>query len=272
MLGSDPHPGNLLATTAGDLVYLDFGASKQADAYLRMLLSSSLLVTTCLHGEQSAVHQCGGPRTCQAFVGQVCALHSAMLLEPEPGEVRVEVSQQTYSGLSYVDRHDERGAAGCSLRHHPARGAPGQPGLRGAVQNSRAISYARTDQKHGFRMFTRCRAKTLSHRRKKKVLHSLPSCHRFSPPMCRLQGANGPSSVQAMCRDYYTLDFVDASVDTAPIAPELARFFNDVLDSSVSRLNFKAIVDGLGGVLFQYPFRCGRAQERACLRVTFSLA
>ena len=60
---------------------------------------------------------------------------------------------------------------------------------------------------------------------------------------------------QAMCRDYYTLDFVDVSVDTAPIAPELARFFDDVLDSSVSRLNFKAIVDGLGSVLFQYPFR-----------------
>ena len=58
-----------------------------------------------------------------------------------------------------------------------------------------------------------------------------------------------------MCRDYYTLDFVDAGVDTAPIAPELARFFDDVLDSSVARLNFKAIVDGLGGVLFQYPFR-----------------
>lgn len=59
----------------------------------------------------------------------------------------------------------------------------------------------------------------------------------------------------AMCRDYYILDFVDPSVDTSPIAPELARFFDDVLDSSVSKLNFKAIVDGLGGVLFQYPFQ-----------------
>lgn len=58
-----------------------------------------------------------------------------------------------------------------------------------------------------------------------------------------------------MCRDYYTLDFVDSSVDTSPIAPELARFFDDVLDSSVTKLNFKAIVDGLGGVLFQYPFQ-----------------
>jgi hypothetical protein len=32
-------------------------------------------------------------------------------------------------------------------------------------------------------------------------------------------------------------------------------FFDDVLDASVSELNFKAIVDGLGDVLFQFPFR-----------------
>ncbi|KAL4522850.1 hypothetical protein Ndes2526A_g07583 [Nannochloris sp. 'desiccata'] len=59
-----------------------------------------------------------------------------------------------------------------------------------------------------------------------------------------------------MCMDYYTLDFMDPSVDTTPIAPALAEFFDDVLDNtSVSRLNFKTLVDGLGGVLFQYPFR-----------------
>eukprot|EP00775_Hariotina_reticulata_P010322 gene10322-10479_t len=60
---------------------------------------------------------------------------------------------------------------------------------------------------------------------------------------------------EAMCRDYYTLEFMDPSIDTAPIAPALRAFFDDVLDASVSQLNFKAIVDGLGGVLFQYPFR-----------------
>lgn len=37
----------------------------------------------------------------------------------------------------------------------------------------------------------------------------------------------------------------------------LQAFFDDVLDASVSELNFKAIVDGLGNVLFQYPFRSG---------------
>jgi len=60
----------------------------------------------------------------------------------------------------------------------------------------------------------------------------------------------------AMCYDYYTLDFMDPSVDTTPIAPALAEFFDSVLsDSTVNRLNFKSLVDGLGGVLFQYPFR-----------------
>ncbi len=85
---------------------------------------------------------------------------------------------------------------------------------------------------------------------------------------------------EAMCSDYYTLQFMDRSVDTSPIAPALAAFFDNVLDASVSTLNFKvclsseqpshsglsltlisssvtalhsvkAIVDGLGEVLFR---------------------
>jgi len=59
----------------------------------------------------------------------------------------------------------------------------------------------------------------------------------------------------AMCRDYYELEFLSPEVDSRPIAPELARFFDEVLDRSVSELNFRAIVDGLGDVLFKYPFR-----------------
>eukprot|EP00983_Pelagomonas_calceolata_P076752 1153553-Pelagomonas_calceolata.AAC.11 len=42
---------------------------------------------------------------------------------------------------------------------------------------------------------------------------------------------------------------MDRDVDTSPIAPALAAFFDDVLDQSVEQLNFKAIVDGLGEVL-----------------------
>lgn len=59
---------------------------------------------------------------------------------------------------------------------------------------------------------------------------------------------------EAMAQDYYALDFIDRSVDVRPIVPALADFFDDVLDASVSELNFKTIVDGLGAVLYQYPF------------------
>ena len=59
----------------------------------------------------------------------------------------------------------------------------------------------------------------------------------------------------AMTQDYYALDFIEPGVDTTPIAPALAAFFDDVLQDSVSKLNFKAIVDGLGDVLFQFPFK-----------------
>jgi hypothetical protein len=41
-------------------------------------------------------------------------------------------------------------------------------------------------------------------------------------------------------------------------------FFDDVLDASVSELNFKAIVDGLGAVLFQYPFRWAANMHTWC--------
>ena len=41
-----------------------------------------------------------------------------------------------------------------------------------------------------------------------------------------------------MCRDYYTLKFMDPAIDTAPIAPALAEYFDDVLGQSVSKLNF----------------------------------
>jgi predicted unusual protein kinase regulating ubiquinone biosynthesis (AarF/ABC1/UbiB family) len=59
---------------------------------------------------------------------------------------------------------------------------------------------------------------------------------------------------EAMARDYYALEFLDPSVDVTPIVPALAAFFDDVLDASVEELNFKTITDGLGSVLYAYPF------------------
>ncbi|KAL5229470.1 hypothetical protein ABZP36_028246 [Zizania latifolia] len=59
---------------------------------------------------------------------------------------------------------------------------------------------------------------------------------------------------EAMARDYYALDFLEPDVDVSPIVPALKNFFDDALNSTVSELNFKTIVDGLGAVLYQYPF------------------
>mmetsp|Transcript_12548 Transcript_12548/g.18750 ORF Transcript_12548/g.18750 Transcript_12548/m.18750 type:complete len:797 (+) Transcript_12548:48-2438(+) len=60
---------------------------------------------------------------------------------------------------------------------------------------------------------------------------------------------------EAMCEDYYDLEFMDRKVDTQPIAPALANFFDDALAYSVSELNFGALIDGLGEVFFEYPFQ-----------------
>ncbi|WOK95868.1 ABC1-like kinase [Canna indica] len=58
----------------------------------------------------------------------------------------------------------------------------------------------------------------------------------------------------AMARDYYALNFLTRDVDVSPIVPVLRNFFDDALNSTVSELNFKSIVDGLGNVMYQYPF------------------
>ncbi|KAL5713660.1 Protein ACTIVITY OF BC1 COMPLEX KINASE 3 [Ranunculus cassubicifolius] len=59
---------------------------------------------------------------------------------------------------------------------------------------------------------------------------------------------------EAMARDYYALDFLSPDVDVTPIVPALRHFFDGALNSTVSELNFKTIVDGLGAVLYKYPF------------------
>ncbi|XP_061363832.1 protein ACTIVITY OF BC1 COMPLEX KINASE 3, chloroplastic-like isoform X2 [Gastrolobium bilobum] len=64
---------------------------------------------------------------------------------------------------------------------------------------------------------------------------------------------------EAMARDYYALDFLSNDVDISPIVPALRNFFDDVLNYTVSELNFKTLVDGLGNVLYQYPFNEGLA-------------
>ncbi|KAJ4843320.1 Protein ACTIVITY OF BC1 COMPLEX KINASE 3, chloroplastic [Turnera subulata] len=58
----------------------------------------------------------------------------------------------------------------------------------------------------------------------------------------------------AMARDYYALNFLSRDVDVSPIVPALQDFFDDALSYTVSELNFKTLVDGLGAVFYQYPF------------------
>ncbi|KAL9268271.1 ACTIVITY OF BC1 COMPLEX KINASE 3, chloroplastic-like protein [Drosera capensis] len=59
---------------------------------------------------------------------------------------------------------------------------------------------------------------------------------------------------EAMARDYYDLKFLSPDVDVTPIVPVLRDFFDDTLNYTVSELNFKTLVDGLGAVFYQYPF------------------
>ncbi|CAI0409919.1 unnamed protein product [Linum tenue] len=59
---------------------------------------------------------------------------------------------------------------------------------------------------------------------------------------------------EAMAQDYYALKFLSTDVDVTPIVPALQNFFDDALDYTVSELNFKTLVDGLGAVFYQYPF------------------
>ncbi|PKI54711.1 protein ACTIVITY OF BC1 COMPLEX KINASE 3, chloroplastic [Punica granatum] len=59
---------------------------------------------------------------------------------------------------------------------------------------------------------------------------------------------------EAMAQDYYALDFLSPDVDVSPIVPALRDFFDDALNATVSELNFKTLVNGLGNVLYQYPF------------------
>ncbi|AQK92787.1 hypothetical protein ZEAMMB73_Zm00001d009832 [Zea mays] len=47
---------------------------------------------------------------------------------------------------------------------------------------------------------------------------------------------------------------LNTDVDVSPIVPAFKSCFDNALNATVSELNFKTIVDGLGVVLYQYPF------------------
>ncbi|KAF6152055.1 hypothetical protein GIB67_031377 [Kingdonia uniflora] len=77
---------------------------------------------------------------------------------------------------------------------------------------------------------------------------------------------------EAMAQDYYALDFMSVYVDVSPILQVLRNFFDDALTLTVNKLNFKTLVDGLGAVLYQYPFNGhGRCCSCCPLRVLLCL-
>lgn len=60
---------------------------------------------------------------------------------------------------------------------------------------------------------------------------------------------------EALGKLYVRLGFLPADIDLTPIVAALEDALPDVLDASVGELNFKSVIDKLGNVMYQYPFR-----------------
>lgn len=59
----------------------------------------------------------------------------------------------------------------------------------------------------------------------------------------------------ALSKLYVRLGFLPPDIDLDPIVGALEDALPDVLDASVGELNFKSVIDKLGSVMYQYPFR-----------------
>jgi predicted unusual protein kinase regulating ubiquinone biosynthesis (AarF/ABC1/UbiB family) len=60
---------------------------------------------------------------------------------------------------------------------------------------------------------------------------------------------------EALTLLYVRLGFLPPDIDRTPISDALAEALPDVLGASVGELNFKSVIDKLGSVMYQYPFR-----------------
>jgi predicted unusual protein kinase regulating ubiquinone biosynthesis (AarF/ABC1/UbiB family) len=60
---------------------------------------------------------------------------------------------------------------------------------------------------------------------------------------------------EALTMLYVRLGFLPPDIDRTPISDALAKALPDVLGASVGELNFKSVIDKLGSVMYQYPFR-----------------
>jgi hypothetical protein len=59
----------------------------------------------------------------------------------------------------------------------------------------------------------------------------------------------------ALANLYIRLGFLPPDTDLKPIVDALEEALPDVLGASVGELNFKSVIDKLGNVMYQYPFR-----------------
>jgi predicted unusual protein kinase regulating ubiquinone biosynthesis (AarF/ABC1/UbiB family) len=60
---------------------------------------------------------------------------------------------------------------------------------------------------------------------------------------------------ESLARLYVRLGFIPPETDLAPLVAALNRALPDVLDASVSELNFKSVINKLGSVMYKFPFR-----------------
>ena len=60
---------------------------------------------------------------------------------------------------------------------------------------------------------------------------------------------------ESLARLYVRLGFIPPDTDLAPLVAALNRALPDVLDASVSELNFKSVINKLGSVMYKFPFR-----------------
>lgn len=60
---------------------------------------------------------------------------------------------------------------------------------------------------------------------------------------------------EALSKLYVRLGFLPPDTDLQPIVKALGSALPDVLGASVGELNFKSVIDKLGSVMYQYPFR-----------------
>ncbi|KAF7844866.1 protein ACTIVITY OF BC1 COMPLEX KINASE 3, chloroplastic-like [Senna tora] len=219
---ADPHPGNLLATPEGKLAFLDFGMMSETPEEARFLQE----------GQNARKFRKLYAGKEDIFVPDVFWDYTSAKVLTMDWVSGVKLNEQEAierQGLKVLDLVNT--GIQCSLRQLLEYGyfhADPHPGNL----------LATPEGKLAFLDFG--------------MMSETPEDARFAIIGHVVHLVN--RDYEAMSRDYYALDFLASDVDVSPIVPALRDFFDDALNYTVSELNFKTLVDGLGNVLYQYPF------------------